>query len=114
LDQQSLTGADDSVERRNQSSRRRLRDDSQSSKKFDESKNEMDKLRSSYDMSSSLISGQEKNVGDKVDPRTESRLQIRHSRLEKVNIDNKNSTYSKSGSGSVASMGGRPVPQGLR
>ena len=66
----------------------------------------MDKLRSSYDMNSSLISGQDK-PNEKVDPRTESRLQIRHSRLDKVNIEKKGD-FSKSGSGSVASLGRTP------
>jgi hypothetical protein len=74
----------------------------------------MDKLRSSYDMNSSMISGQDKNGGEKVDPRTESRLQIRHSRLDKVNVENRNSTYSKSGSGSIHSISGRNGNQGLR
>ena len=57
MDEQSFTGADDSIERRNKSGKQWVRDGSQSSKKFDESRNEIDKLRSSYDMNSSMISG---------------------------------------------------------
>ena len=70
LTQQSV-GVDTSIEKR-QPNQRPRRDISQSEKVLDDSKIEMDKMRTSYDMNSSMISAAE-NSTEKREQRTESK-----------------------------------------